>query len=460
MEHEIHGVIKSIAGQIATVELLSEKQPELLDILVSSDVPNLRLEVISQTDSTITCLVLSQPETITRGLPVVSAGNDLQIPVDESILGRAINLFGEPQDIPTKPITASKKRSIYTKPPSLSNLRSNVEILETGIKAIDFITPFFKGGKIGFIGGAGVGKTVLLTELLHNITLRNKGVAVFAGVGERIREGQELYQHLSEAKVLDRTVMVLGQMNENAAIRFRVGLAAISLAEYFRDEKQQDVLFFIDNMFRFVQAGNEVATLVGTIPSEQAYQATLQTEISSLEDRLVSTDKGSITSVQNIYVPSDEISDVGVTTIMSFLDTAVVLSRSVAQLGLYPPLDLYQSSVSGLSPTVIGQEHFDVLTQFQTFLSRYKRLSHIAAIIGESELSVEDQLLFSRTKKVINYLSQPFFTTQEQTGQTGVYVSRDATIKDIKLILNGNLDSTPAEHFLYIATLKEAKLIQ
>jgi F-type H+-transporting ATPase subunit beta len=347
--------------------------------------------------------------------------------------------------------------SIYSTAPPLNTVKGNFEILETGIKAIDFLTPFKKGGKIGFIGGAGVGKTILMTELIHNITSAHKGVAIFAGVGERIREGQELYQRMVESKAIEKTVMILGQMDENAAARFRVALTAATVAEYFRDQEKKEVLFFIDNMFRFVQAGNEVSTLLNTIPSEQAYQASMQTEVGSLEDRLVSTENGSITSIQTVYVPSDEVTDAGVTTIMSFLDTAVILSRSVAQLGIYPPLDIYQSSSSTLSKTLIGEEHFNTLTIFQDFLDRYNKLSHIVAIVGESELSVADRLLFNRVKKIINYLTQPFFVTEMNTGRKGVYVPRQTTISDIQQILAGNLDQVDPEKFLYIGSLKDMK---
>lgn len=454
------GTIKSVDGQIAKVELVSDAKPAILEILTCPDNSEVALEVFLESEHVLSCLILSNPAVLFRGMPLVATHANLQIPIDESVLGRAINIFGEPQDIRNKPINALQKRSIYGKTPSLNTVEFSLSIMETGIKALDFTTPFMKGGKIGFIGGAGVGKTILLTELLHNVTIRNHGLAVFAGVGERIREGQELYQRLLETNVLPNTVMVLGQMNENAAIRFRVALAAITIAEYLRDEKKQDVLFFIDNMFRFVQAGNEVATLLGTLPSEQAYQATLQTEIATLEDRLVSTQRGTITSVQNIYVPSDEVSDPGVTAIMSFLDTAVVLSRSAAQLGLYPPIDFFLSSSSSLSRAIIGHEHYEVMTLFQQHLGRYKRLSHIVAIIGESELSPEDQMLFIRTKKVINYLTQPFFTTSDQTGRKGVYVPKDTTIKDVKLILSGAIDDVPPEQLLYISSLSEAKLLK
>jgi F-type H+/Na+-transporting ATPase subunit beta len=455
---EITGYIKSVKGQIAEVGFDGNELPNLLEILSTHENPEVCLEVYYQLKNSVACLILSNPSDIYRNMPVFATGTDLKIPVSDKILGRVINLFGQPQDGGGS-INSENKLSIYSKVPSLSTVEANLNLLETGIKVIDFLTPFLKGGKVGFIGGAGVGKTILITELLHNITFKHQGTSVFAGVGERIREGQELFQRLTDSQVLPRTTIVLGQMNENAAVRFRVALAAITIAEYFRDSLKQDVLFFIDNMFRFVQAGNEVSTLLGTIPSEQAYQATLQTEISNLEDRLVSTQSGSITSVQTVYVPSDELTDPGVNAIISFLDTAIVLSRSVAEKGIYPPVDITQSTTSTLSSNIIGKEHFEVLTQFQRLLDHYNRLSHIVAIVGESELSNEDQILFSRAKKIINYFTQPFFVTESQTGRKGAYVPRETTVTDIKLILSGKLDALEAEKFLYIGSLAEAKLV-
>lgn len=449
----VSGKIRSIRGQIAQVQIESSKLPYLSEILASPDDPKVRLEVYYQAKDISYCLILSNPSKLCRGQVIVGTGSELKIPASQEVLGRIINLFGEPQD--GKELSVTTTVPIYSKTPPLNTLKGTYSILDTGIKAIDFLAPFPQGGKIGFIGGAGVGKTILITEIMHNITTRHKGVSVFAGVGERIREGQELHQRLMEAKVLPNTVMVVGQMNENAAIRFRIALAAAAVAEYFRDQEQKDVLFFIDNMFRFVQAGNEVSTLLGTIPSEQAYQATLQTEIGSLEDRLISTDNGSITSIQTVYVPSDEVTDAGVNAIMTYLDTAVVLSRSVAQMGLYPPLDLTQSSSSTISPSIIGEDHFETLTHFQQLLGRYNELAHIVAIIGESELGANDRILFNRVKRVINYLTQPFFVTEAQTGRKGVYVPRETTISDIKQILNGAHDSMPAERFLYIGSLQE-----
>ncbi len=457
-QHLVQGTIASVTGQIAVVEIETDEYPAVSEILVSPKDPEVILEVFSESKHNLFCQILSDPEKLYRGMPIVGTGSDLKVPVGKEVLGRIIDLFGTPRDN-GGPIKASAKSSIYASAPTLSIVRSSYTILETGIKAIDFLTPVQKGGKVGFIGGAGVGKTILLTELMHNITgAQNNVFSVFAGVGERIREGQELYQRLKESQVLPKTTVILGQMNENPAIRFRVALAAVAQAEYFRDVLKTDVLFFIDNIFRFVQAGNEVATLLGTIPSEQAYQATLQTEISSLEDRLIPTENGSITSFQNVYVPADEISDAGVSAVMSLLDTSIVLSRSIAQKGIYPPIDLFQSSSSTLSKAFLGEVHFKALTEFQKLLENYNKLSHIVAIVGEEELSPENRILYNRTKKIINYLTQPFFMTEKQSGRKGVYVKKDTTIKDITMILSGNLDNIPADKFMYIGSLADAKI--
>ncbi len=455
----VRGVITEVKGQIAQVAIDSEELPNPFEILTSTQDPEVSLEVYSQSQGNTSCLILSNPYKLYRGMPVLGTNSGLKVAVGDTVLGRAINLFGYPQD--KKPGLSNKlNSSIYSSAPPLSTIQTGYEILETGIKAIDFLTPFMKGAKIGFIGGAGVGKTILLTELLHNVNLRGeKSVSVFAGVGERIREGQELYQRISELKVLDKVVLILGQMNENAAVRFRVAAAAATMAEYFRDSEKKDILFFIDNMYRFVQAGNEISTVIGTTPSEGGYQATLHRDISGLQDRLVSTVNGSITSVQNIYVPADDLSDPGVAAIMAFLDTVVVLSRSNASLGLYPPVDPFTSSSSYLSKTYLGDDHFNTLTQVRQLFVEYNKISHIVAIIGETELNPSDQVLYQRAKKIINYLTQPFFVTEAQTGRRGVLVKRETTIKDIEMILSGKLDQLTPERFLYIGSLKEAGII-
>lgn len=452
------GVINKVTGQVAEITIETAQLPTLYEILTSPENPEVRLEVFNQSSKSAYCLVLSNSSNLYRGMAVQGTGTDLKVPVGQAVLGRAINLFGDPQDNKSE-IDTKVFQSIYSKTPPLNVIRSQSEILNTGIKAIDFLTPIRKGSKVGFIGGAGVGKTILMTELLHNITFINKGISVFAGVGERVREAKELYSRLERLKVLPNIALIFGQMNENAAIRFRVALAAATLAEYFRDNDKKDVLFFIDNMFRFIQAGNEISSLLGTVPSESSYQATLLREISTLEDRLVSTANGSVTSIQTIYVPSDDLSDPGVASIMSFMDSTIVLSREIAQMGIYPPIDLQLSTLSSLSKDYLGEDHFESLTTFQQLYDNYSRLSRIVAIVGQSELSSEDQILYNRAKKIINYLSQPFFVTEAQTSRKGVFVHKNDTINDIKLILSGNLDNIPDEKFLYIGSLKDAGIV-
>lgn len=454
----ITGFIKEVSGQVAMVEMAGDTYPAINEVLIGRDDPLSMLEVYSHQKGQIACLILSNSNKLYRGMPVISSGQELQIPIGQPVLGRLMDIFGQPLDN-KPPIKTDKKISIYAKAPPLSTIKTPATLLPTGLKAIDFMTPISKGGKVGVIGGAGVGKTVLLTELLRSITLDSpQTVAVFAGVGERIREGAELYDRLVSSKTLSKTSIILGQMNENAAIRAKVALAAATVAESLRDQKM-DVLFFIDNMYRYVQAGSEVSVLLGITPSEQAYQATLQTDIASLEDRLSSTDLGTITSVQNIYVPADELSDAGVDTLTSFLDSAIVLSRSQASQGLYPPIDFHLSSSGAISKTILGEAHFKALTEFRALLEDYNKLIHIVAIIGEGELSAENRLLFNRTKKIINYLTQPFFVTERQTGRRGVYVPLETTIKDINLILSGKLDHVANDRLMYIGSLAESKII-
>lgn len=453
------GQILSINGQVATVSVEADSFPEFQEILTSVGNTNVKLEVYTEYKDYVECLILSDITELYRGMQIVRTNKKLTVPVGKNLLGRMINLFGTPEDN-KGPIKQTAFNSIYSKAAPLNTLRSSQKILETGIKAIDFLTPIYRGGKAGFVGGAGVGKTILMTEIMHNITTNFGGVSVFAGVGERIREGQELHKALENSQVLKNTVMVIGQMNENAAVRYKVALAAATQAEFFRDQEKSDVLFFIDNMYRFLQAGNEVSSLLGQIPSEQGYQPTLQTEISSLQDRLVPNTNGTITTLQTVYLPSDELTDPAANAIMSFLDTAIILSRSVAQLGRHPSIDLKQSSSSGLSRLTLGSEHYEVLTVFQQLLENYEKLSSIVAIIGESELSTQDRILYQRTNKVINYLTQPFFSTQYYTGRKGVFVPLKDTIFDVKTILSGAIDNIEAEKLLYIGSLKEAGLIK
>ena len=448
------GKVRAVFGQIVEVVWEQGKQPVTGEILTAGEEGKTFLEVLYPSRDFLTCINLSDAAGVSRGSEVASSGGGLTVPVGPEVLGRIMNLFGQPQDGKGE-IKTQKRRSINAPKLPVEEVVGGKGILETGIKAIDFLTLFVRGGKIGFLGGAGVGKTMLLTELIHNVTAGHKGVSVFAGVGERIREGQELYQRLEEAKVLPATALVVGQMNENAVVRYRVGMAAGAVAEYFRDEQKKDVLFFIDNMYRYVQAGNEVGTLLGMIPSEQGYQATLFSDVARLEDKLVSTAEAAITSVQTVYLPADDLSDAGVVAIMSFLDTTVVLSRTVAQMGIYPPIDLSMTATSSHARSMVAAEHREVLAEFQKQLDRYNKLSHIVAIVGESELSARDQQFFHRVRKVVNYLTQPFFSTAAQTGRPGVAVPMATTVADVKAIISGQVDKIDDERLLYIGTLAD-----
>lgn len=449
------GRVKDVIGQVVNVELESDHLPQIAEILTSDKDISIHLEVYSYDKTTISCLSLTDNIKIYRNMSIFSTNGPLKIPVGKSTLGRVLNVFGEEED-GKGPIQSSLKMPIYAKAPLFNTLVHSPQVLETGIKVIDFVSPFIKGGKIGFIGGAGVGKTVLITELIHNITQSHKGVAVFAGVGERAREGHELYLTLEESKTLANISLVFGQMGENSAIRFRIVSAAATIGEYFRDEEKSDVLFFIDNIYRFVQAGNEVSTVLGNIPSDQGYQSTLQAELGNIQERLVSTTNGSITSIQTVYVPADDLADAAVSSIMSYFDSIITLSRSVAQLGLYPAVDLAQSFSSILtSPALIGQDHYQLITSFQQVLNRFNELERIVAILGENELSAEDQIIYRRAKKLINYMTQPLFVTSSQTGKPGKYVPRQTTIKDVKLILSGAIDNIDADRLLYIGSLED-----
>lgn len=457
---EFKGRVRGVRGQIVEVGYDdTEGLPKFFEILTSPDNPQVSLEVYAYAeDNTLFCLSLTKRRYLYCNMPIVSKGHPLVVPVGKGILGRVFNLFGDPVDN-KGPLSDVKKMAIYRDMSKTTNVVTSQEILETGIKQIDFFTPFVKGGKVGFVGGAGVGKTVLMTELLHNITYKHEGLSIFAGIGERIREGHELMKALESSKVIDRVALIFGQMNENAIIRFRVAWAASTLAEFFRDEYKKDVLFFADNVYRFIQAGAEVSAVLGSIPSELGYQATLETEISNFENRLVSTNNGSITSLQTVYVPADELSDVGVAAILSHLDAQVILSRDRASRGFYPPIDPLVSTSNTLNKRIVGDVHYEVATRALETLNNHQRLSRIVAIVGEAELSPYDQLVYQRAKKLINYLTQPFFTTESQTGKKGVTVERNTTVKDVDMIISGKLDQVPAEKFLYIGSLTEAGLI-
>lgn len=453
------GRIRVVRGQI--VEIAYEKQeslPKFFDVLTSPENPEIRLEVYAyEPGNQLACLSLTKTGLLRRDMPIVSTGSPLRIPVGPEILGRVFNLFGTPVDnkgdiVPTKSVPIYAEKGAGTKGVTTT------ELLETGIKAIDFFTPFIKGGKFGFVGGAGVGKTVLQTELLRNITFKMEGLAIFAGIGERIREGHELMKSLEESKVISRVALLFGQMNENAAVRFRISAAAATIAESFRDGDKKDVLFFADNVYRLVQAGAEVSAVLGSIPSELGYQATLATEIANFENRLITTDTAAITSCQTVYVPADELSDVGVAAILSQLDGQIILSRVIASRGFYPPIDSLVSSSSTLDRKIVGDHHYEVATKALEVLHENQRLARIVAIVGEAELSPHDQLIYQRARKLTNYMTQPFYTTEAQTGKKGVTVSRETTVADVEKIISGKVDTVAADKFMYIGSLADAGL--
>ncbi|OGY23256.1 MAG: F0F1 ATP synthase subunit beta [Candidatus Woykebacteria bacterium RBG_13_40_15] len=454
---ESAGYIVAVRGDIVEVEFKVEK-PTRHELLTLSQDKEVKLEVYSSTVyNTVLCISLSDSAKLYRGAKVERVGKSLEVPIGEQLLGRVVNLFGDPIDN-LGGLSEIKKSSIYHSSPAYSELSSTANIMETGIKVVDFFTPVKKGGKIGLFGGSGVGKTVLLSELMHNIAIFHKGLSVFAGIGERIREGHELYETLKAAKVLPNVALVFGQMNEAAAVRFRVGFTAVAIAEYFRDVLKKDVLFFIDNIYRFVQAGNELSTLLNTIPSEDGYQATLSGEVGAFQERLVSVKEGSITSIQAIYMPADDITDAGVQAIVPYFDSVVALSRTVYQEGRHPAVDILASSSSLIDPNILGFEHYEAVIESDKLLKRYTYLQRIVSIVGESELSLEDRIMYYRAKKLLNYMSQNLFVTAEQSGLVGKYVPIKKTISDVRDLLAGRLDNVTEEKFLNIGDLSELKV--
>jgi F-type H+-transporting ATPase subunit beta len=390
---------------------------------------------------------------LTRGLEVINTGAPIQAPVGEAVLGRMFNVTGNAID--EKPEFTGQTMSIHRNAPAYEELVTTAEILETGIKVVDLMVPFAKGGKIGLFGGAGVGKTVLIQELINNIAKAHSGVSVFAGVGERTREGNDLYHEFTEAGVLDKTSLVFGQMNEPPGARMRVALTGLTMAEYFRDEKSMDVLLFIDNIFRFTQAGLEVSALLGRMPSAVGYQPTLSTEMGALQERITSTKKGSITSVQAVYVPADDLTDPAPATTFTHLDARIVLDRSIASLGIYPAVDPIASSSRMLDPEVVGEEHYQVALGVQGMLQKYQELQSIIAILGMDELSEADKLVVSRARKIRKFLSQSFFVGEKFTGRPGKYVKVTDTVKSVKAILDREVDDIPEVFFMYAGTIED-----
>lgn len=452
------GRVRGLVGQIIRVDCDGSYRPKLRELLIAENDPTIRLEAYTYEDErTLFCLLLSAVENIPRNTRIVSTGNEITIPVGPGVLGRVIDIYGEAMD-GRGAIQTTETRSIYAR--TSSELASRVtrpnEVLETGIKTIDFFAPLLKGGKMALVGGAGVGKTTLQEEILRNVVYGGGGVSVFAGIGERIREGHALWRSLEEYKVLDRTALVFGHISQNAAVRFLTASTAATLVEYFRDEAEEDVLFFADNVFRFLQAGSELSTLLGEIPSEFGYQPTLQTEIAQFENRLYSTEKAHVTSVQTVYVPADEFGNPAIAATMPHMDASVILSRDLTQEGRYPAVDPFQSMSTALDPEIVGEEHYDAVTRSIELMSQYKQLARIVSIVGSEELSLENQKRYERAQKILNYMTQPFMTTEIETGRKGVSVKREDVIHDMRAILAGDLDNIPAERFLFIGDLKSA----
>lgn len=451
------GKIISVKGQIIEVEF-HEHPPSMRDILVLEQEPQSMMEVYaSSSPFTFYCFSFSPTKKMHRGAVVIDTGEPVKIPVGEIVLGRVLDIFGRQQD-GKGDIVNCEHKPIFGQELNFDEIVVPTQILETGIKAIDFFAPILKGGKVGLFGGAGVGKTILLTEIIHNVVIlgkeQEKSVSVFTGVGERAREGQELVESLEQSNVLSKVSLLYGQMGENPAVRFRTATAGVTLAEYFR-ELGNNVLFFIDNIFRFAQAGYELSTLMNTIPSEGGYQATLSSEMASFHERLISTRKGSITAIEAIYVPSDDLTDYGVQSVFPYLDSSVVLSRTIYQEGRFPSMDLLSSTSSALSAEVVGDSHYKALIATQNLLKKAVSLERIVSLVGEAELSATDQVLYKRSKIIKNYMTQNFFVAEPQTGEKGVYVSREETVADVTSILDGKYDNIPPNTFSYIGTIKD-----
>lgn len=451
------GKVKSVVGHIVEVSFVTD-HPSLYDILILENDPTVKMQVYSSKDeTTYYCFLLTQAKHLYRNSKVINTNRPIYIRVGDGVLGRVMDVFGNPIDGKGE-IDSFDERSIYQKALDYSNISTRQEILETGIKAIDFFSPLIKGGKLGFFGGAGVGKTVLLTEIIHNIVIlsKNESVSVFAGIGERIREGQELYESLADGGVLNTVSLIYGPMSENPAIRFLTGYGAVAVAEYFRDERQKNVLFFIDNIFRFAQAGNELSLLMNTIPSEDGYQATLNSEMASFHERLSSSKNNYISTIEAIYVPNDDILDQAVQSVLPYLDSSVVISRSRYQEGLLPAIDMLSSTSSALSVSIAGELHFNTLVAAQNLLKKAVSLERLVSLVGESELSNEDRIDFLRSRLLRNYMTQNFFVMEKQTGKKGAYVSLKTVIEDVSDILKGTYDALPEEKLLYIGSAKEA----
>ena len=457
MSEKNTGKVIQVIGPVLDIRFDSGKLPDLLNAVeVKNEGGIIVCEVAQQLgDDVVRCIAMSSTDGLVRGAEAVDTGAPIQVPVGKCTLGRVFNLLGEPVDNGPAP-EGAERWSIHRDPPSYDEQESTTEMLETGIKVVDLIAPYAKGGKVGLFGGAGVGKTVLIMELMHNIATEHGGISVFTGVGERTREGNDLYNDMKESGVLKKTALVYGQMNEPPGARMRVGLSGLTMAEYFRDREGQDVLLFIDNIFRFTQAGSEVSALLGRMPSAVGYQPTLATEMGALQERITSTKKGSITSVQAVYVPADDLTDPAPATTFAHLDATTVLSRQISSLGIYPAVDPLESTSRILTPDVVGIEHYEVARAVQKILQRYKELQDIIAIMGMDELSEEDKLVVSRARKVQRFLSQPLSVAAAFNGLPGKYVPVKETVRGFKEIIEGKYDNLPESAFLYVGTIDEA----
>jgi len=450
------GTVTQIMGPVLDIKFPAGHLPNLLNaITVQNGDATVTLEVAQHLgDDVVRCIAMASTDGMVRGAQAVDTGSPITVPVGKECLGRIFNLLGEPVD--NQPAPKAKERwPIHRPAPAYDEQESTTEILETGIKVVDLIAPYAKGGKIGLFGGAGVGKTVLIMELINNVAKEHGGLSVFTGVGERTREGNDLYNEMKESGVLSKTALVYGQMNEPPGARMRVGLSGLTMAEYFRDRENQDVLLFIDNIFRFTQAGSEVSALLGRMPSAVGYQPTLATEMGALQERITSTKKGSITSVQAVYVPADDLTDPAPATTFAHLDATTVLSRSIASLGIYPAVDPLDSTSRILAPDIVGQEHYAVARSVQQILQRYKELQDIIAIMGMDELSEADKLTVARARKIQRFLSQPFSVAEQFTGMQGRYVPLKETIRGFKEIIEGKHDDLPESAFLFAGTIDD-----
>ena len=456
MSNQNIGTVTQIIGPVLDIKFPDGHLPGLLNaITVENGADTITLEVAQHIgDDVVRCIAMSSTDGLVRGAKAVDTGSPITVPVGDQCLGRIFNLLGDPVDNLPAP-EAQERWPIHRDPPSYEEQQTTTEILEPGIKVVDLICPYAKGGKIGLFGGAGVGKTVLIMELINNVAKEHGGLSVFTGVGERTREGNDLYNEMKESGVLSKTALVCGQMNEPPGARMRVGLSGLTMAEYFRDRENQDVLLFIDNIFRFTQAGSEVSALLGRMPSAVGYQPTLATEMGALQERITSTKKGSITSVQAVYVPADDLTDPAPATTFAHLDATTVLSRSISSLGIYPAVDPLESNSRILTPDVVGREHYEVARDVQRILQRYKELQDIIAIMGMDELSEEDKLTVSRARKIQRFLSQPFSVAEQFTGMQGKYVPLKETIRGFKEIIEGKHDDLPESAFLFAGTIDD-----